>query len=131
VKLATYVFLLIACNIVLYFAGDTNLYTALTVNTGAYASFTDSEGNFTTDAMYGWLFFSVLILAAGVAVAWLSGFGAIYVLALILVFAFLNIFIFPLSLVLDNSTPEAVKALVMLVFNGLLALTIYSEGRGR
>lgn len=130
-KLAIYVFLLISCSAVLYFTGDTNILTALSDPNSQYHQLVDANGNLTNTGLYTLVFGSILAAGGAIALSQLMGFGAIYVVALLLVFGFLNIFIFPLSVVLDATTPAEIKAVIVLFFNGLLALTIYGEGRGR
>jgi hypothetical protein len=74
-----------------------------------------------------------LSLATAVLLTYFSGFGAVYVLPLFLLVGFLNLFVFPVSFLLDPANvamPVELNIVLQVFFNILTALTIIDFIRG-
>lgn len=81
----------------------------------------------TTDAGLAALGISAL---AALALTFLSGFGAIYIIPIFIIIVVLNLFAFPLSTIITASTPDIIKVPLLLFFNMLLLLTAITFIRG-
>lgn len=81
----------------------------------------------TTDAGLAALGISAL---AALALTFLSGFGAIYIIPIFIIIVVLNLFTFPLSTIIVASTPDIIKIPLLLFFNILLLLTAITFIRG-
>lgn len=73
---------------------------------------------------------AVLGIAVIGAAALLTGFGAIYIIPLMMLLAFLNYVVFPLSFVFDPTMPGMIKYPLVVFFNILTILPIVSFIRG-
>lgn len=131
-KMAAYVLLMASVAILMYMAGNESILMGM-LNNPSYAALLTTDGSADLAKMNLWVLGAagILTVALGLAIASLTGFGSLYIVALILAFAFLNLVVFPIGSILDPSTPDIVKIPMILFFNILLFITIYSEGRGR
>jgi hypothetical protein len=69
------------------------------------------------------------IAVIGAAVL-LSGFGAIYIIPLMMLLAFLNYVVFPISFIFDPALPALIKYPLVVFFNLLMILSVVSFTRG-
>ena len=67
---------------------------------------------------------------AAVVLAFLSGFGAIYIIPIFIIIVVFNIFAFPVSSVITSDTPDIIRVPLLLFFNTLLLLTAITFIRG-
>jgi hypothetical protein len=84
-------------------------------------------GNITSDQGLQSL---LLIAIAGFAVSLLTGFGAMYIMPLLMLLAFLNYVVFPISFIADPLLPAYVKYPLFAFFNiiGILAYVSFIRG---
>lgn len=146
-RLATYVILLFALSVVFYFLGYQSPLMQLLSNQGcseAQIAAAEASGesldcnlnpatflqtlasNMVSDnALAGLLGIAVIG-----AVALLTGFGAIYIIPLMMLLAFLNFVVFPISFIFDPMLPALIKYPIIVFFNIITILAIVSFTRG-
>jgi len=73
---------------------------------------------------------AILGIAVIGAAALLTGFGAIYIIPLMMLLAFLNFVVFPISFIFDPALPAIIKFPFVVFFNLLTILAIVSFTRG-
>lgn len=153
-RFADYALLLFAMALVFYFVGitkpllslsgsvdynDTNTTQYLKVNCPADASAysphpsTPFTGGPLTcnDSFFGILALLLVVGGFGIIVLTLAGFAAMYVIPAVMIFVFLNLFVFPLSSILNPTlvAPELGYAFVALM-NMLTVLALFNFIRG-
>jgi len=67
---------------------------------------------------------------AALALTFLSGFGAIYIIPIFIIIVVFNVFAFPVSSIITSATPDIVRIPLLLFFNVLLLLTAITFIRG-
>lgn len=115
---------------------------------GTALSATSTTGNTTTSlnivtpttwenkplAVFDTIFFWMLVLGAGlgIVVYFVQGlsFAAFYIFPAIILYAVFNYVIFPFSSLLNVSTPPEIAIPVILIYNVMLTMAIYSAIRG-
>jgi hypothetical protein len=133
-RLTNYIMLWVAIVIVFFFLGyPPNI---ISVISSSYTSggvldiksvLTSLFNSITTDAGLAALGISAL---AALALTFLSGFGAIYIIPIFIIIVVFNIFTFPISTIITATTPDIVKIPLLLFFNVLLLLTAITFIRG-
>jgi len=84
-------------------------------------------------------FFNILIFGiagavgiVAVAIALITGYSAMFIIPLVMVFLILNFFVFPFSTIFNTpGMPEIVGYLLVVFFNGITVLAVMSFIRGR
>lgn len=133
-RLTNYIMLWVAIVVVFYFLGYppgiiniiSTSYTSggvLDIKTLLTALF----NSITTDAGLSALGISAL---AALALTFLSGFGAIYIIPIFIIIVIFNVLAFPISSIITASTPDIIRIPLLLFFNVLLLLTGITFIRG-
>lgn len=146
-RLETYIMLMFSISIVFYFLGYTSplmmvlnnqgctqaqIDAAAIAGTSLSCSITPSSfltvlaSNMTSDNAIAALL-GIAVIGAAVL---LSGFGAIYIIPLMMLLAFMNYVVFPISFIFDPLLPAIIKYPLIVFFNLLMILSIISFTRG-
>lgn len=75
------------------------------------------------------LFIGVLSII-GISISFLTGFGATYVLPMVILMAVLNFFIFPINFLFTDATPDIIRIPAVVILNILLVLAVLDFTRG-
>ena len=130
-KLSAYVIFLFGISLMMYLTGSQSMLLAVW---GNMHPLTDNQNHLDQSKMWNAIFIGGTAILGSAVIAILAGwalnFGSLYIVALILLFGFMNIVVFPLNDILTDA-PDIVKIPMFLFFNILFALMIYDEGRGR
>jgi hypothetical protein len=131
-----------------YWLGNVPIAFMLANGASSYLSPTNSTGNSTTSTniastgtwenhpnmVFDTIFFWILVLAGIIGLASLIsqgvGFASFYIFPAIILYAMFNFLIFPFSFLMDTSMPDTIKLPLILLYNGLLSLCIYTAVRG-
>ena len=133
-RLTNYIMLWLAIVLVFYFLG----YPPAIINV-INASFTAGgtlDIKLTLVAMFNAIASADGLAALGIsaiaalALTFLSGFGAIYIIPIFIIIVVFNIFAFPVSSIITPGTPDIVRIPLLLFFNVLLLLTAITFIRG-
>jgi hypothetical protein len=146
-RLASYLVLLFSLSLVFYFLGYQSPLMQLLNNQGCSQAQIDAAeaagtslncsltvssflqvlaSNMTSDNALG----ALLGIAVVGAAVLLTGFGAIYIVPLLMLLAFFNYVVFPISFILDPALPPIIKYPLAVFFNLLTILAIVSFVRG-
>lgn len=137
VRFSTYALFMTALTIILYFMGSPSIITALQASNSWGSAINPTCDNdplcaskSNNNSIVGAMLAGVAL--AGVALAgFLLGFSAIYVLALVIVIAILNFFVFPIGIFI---TPEVIDPYIgfplLFLFNVIEVLAITDFVRG-
>ena len=151
-RLETYIMLMFSISIVFYFLGYQSPLLMVLTNQGCTQAQIDAAeiagtslscsitpasfltvlaSNMTIDNMTSDNAIAALLAIAvtGAAVL-LSGFGAIYIIPLMMLLAFMNYVVFPISFIFDPLLPAIIKYPLIVFFNLLMILSIISFTRG-
>jgi len=104
---------------------DTIAYGTINA-TGTYTN----EQSKCNDTFFTQLTTILLIGIGGIVVAWLLGFSAMYVIPLVILWAFVNLFVFPFSFLLDPAFPAEVVITITAILNVLMGLALLNFIRG-
>jgi hypothetical protein len=133
-RFEAYVIFMLCIAAVFYMIGlDEPLVTLYDSQDGQFVKLNspdDSDGdNFFNILIYG---IAGSVAIAAVAIALITGYSAMFIIPLIMVFLILNFFVFPFSSVLGIAgMPEVVGYLLVVFFNGITVLALMSFIRGR
>jgi hypothetical protein len=146
-RLETYIMLLFSITIVFYFLGYQSPLMQVLTNQGCTQAQIDAAAlagtslncsitpasfltvlasNMTSDNAIAALL-GIAVIGAAVL---LSGFGAIYIIPLMMLLAFMNYVVFPISFIFDPLLPAIIKYPLIVFFNLLMILSIVSFTRG-
>jgi hypothetical protein len=133
-RLTNYVMLWFAITVVFYFLGYPPAilgFLSATYSTDGYLSLDklliSLFNSITTDAGLAALGISAL---AALALTFLSGFGAIYIIPIFIIIVVFNVLVFPVSMIITPDIPDIVRLPLLLFFNILLLLTAITFIRG-
>lgn len=138
-RFAAYALLMICIGIVFYMLGLTEPMVSLYDSQGGYLQLNCPEDAGVLDnqpSQCGDTFFSIMVTtlsmgALGIVISALTGYSAIYIIPIILIYVFLNIFVFPFSVLLNPEVvPTEVAVILTVIINAISALGILSFIRG-
>jgi hypothetical protein len=155
-RLTAYVLLLFSISVSLYFVGYTNMLTYCTPENTVNGTYTPSKcygkttdggslemsdvigsatANFLNDGL-AWGALAIVgavianVVSGGAISNLLTGFGAIYVIPILMLLAVLAYVVYPLSFIFDASLPFFIKGLLTTFFGVITVLSSLSFVRG-
>lgn len=131
-KMSSYLLLMFSMSLVLYLLGYTSVFNLALDNQHAEVGndngFIQQKDVLTrlADLMLSGSGLTILIggVIAGLVGTLLGGHGAPYVIKLVMLLAFVNLFVFPLSFIFDPSTPTLLSQPVLYFFNLITVLSV-------
>lgn len=105
-------------------------------DTIAYGNITNATGTYTnppsacSDTFFSQLSTVLLIGIGGIVAGILLGFSAMFIIPVMLLWAFITLFVFPFSFLLDPAFPEQMLIPVTVIINVLTGLALLNFIRG-
>jgi len=137
VRFSTYVIFMTMLSVMLYFMGSPSIITALQASNSWGAAINptcDNDplcSNAANNATIVGAIVGLIGLAGAVLVGLLAGFSAIYILALVIVVAILNFFVFPIGIFITPTVIDPYIGLpIIFLFNVIEVLAITDFVRG-